>query len=76
MPSAFSHEVEAIQELRKEFPAMGQRTLTQKIKDRNFNDSRLLTTAKEVSDRPYFSIYGVIRRFDKKNKPALVGSFA
>lgn len=76
---SFKLELDAIKALRHHFPSAGQRTLATRIKQMDFKFDEAKSLAARLSNRPWASIYGAIRRLDKaikSNTPALATASA
>jgi hypothetical protein len=63
-------EQSAIEEIRRFYPHVPQKSLARMIRDHNFpaldQDTYLLDLLKRVGYRPLFSVYSVIRRYDRR----------
>jgi len=68
MPTLFPIELSAIKQLRDKFPTVPQKTLANRIVAREFNhesDNVTARTATTGGIRGFYSVYSVIRRYDK-----------
>ena len=64
--SKYSDEVDAVENLRRQYPREGQRTLAKRIKSRNFTDPNANSLAAKLISRTEAGVYGIIRRYDKR----------
>lgn len=71
---SYRTELAAIEKIRAAYPKEPQRTLAKRIIARSHfigDEARDAATASGGGIRPFFAIYSVIRRYDKRIKAAL-----